>query len=243
MKTLLGRTTSREFREIFTEARDAFGKPIKFLRLQELDTADPFRRHKARMIVDESGARIYIQGSLPAGVSETFAAHELSHLLLDSEGFPKAIWNNRLPPPRVEPSRKLATYIVNVLADPIIAQRLEARGFPALALLSQDVDVGLAILEQSGPVSQRDDQFDLGTFTYMNIRLTLSGEQVERYAGELKKKARWMYLTGEEFVRIALDNGYETAEGNWRAAVDIFDRLPLQHVGLVAPGRQHAPRW
>jgi hypothetical protein len=243
VKKLLGRTTSREFREIFIEARGAFGKPIKFVEGQKRHESDPFRQRKGQMSVDATGATIWVDTSLETPYFETVAAHELCHLLLEHDGFPKAVWNNTVSPVRVETNRMANALMVNALADPVVGRRLVERGFPALRMISEEADIGLQRLEEASALEEEGEGFNLGAFTYLNIKLTLDDQRVDRYAALLQQKAPSTYRWGEEFAKIALGSGYETPDGNWKAVVEIFERLQLCHVGLEARGRRHAPRW
>jgi hypothetical protein len=244
MKKLLGRSTSRRFQDFFHEARAAIDKPIKFVDGGKRDESDPFHERHGQTREDETGVTVWVDPSFQMARLETVAAHEFFHLLLEREGFPKCVYNTNAAPHILRRHRTVATMVVSVLADPIIARRLAQRGFLALDMLSDELDICLQRLEEAPPLEEEGEGFDLGAFTYVNARLTFSDDRVDRYASLLQEKAPNTYRWADEFVNIALKHDYETVDGNWSAAVEIFERLQLRHVGLIAKGRQqHAPRW
>jgi hypothetical protein len=243
MKVLLGRKTSPEFRALFSQARQACARPVMFFDAQKLPQNDPFRNHKGRTVATSETVQIYLDGALESPLLEMVAGHELSHLVLEHEGYPQSAWNKSASSTNAVVHRRMAVYVVNCLADPIITRRLDERGFPATAALCQDLDACIPGLQSMAAREPSEGEFHFGAFKYLNMKLTIPADRLEEYAALLAEKAESAFTWGERLADIALANNYESCDGNWRACVEIFETLGLCHVGLTAHGRWHAPRW
>ena len=216
---------------------------MKFVDGKDWDESEPFPQSRGRTRVYATGATIWLDKSLEMQYLEAIAAHELCHFLLMHEGFPIAIWNDSISRQRVGKSRAAAFFVVSALTDPIIDHRLAKRGFPVLELVSKELQEAVRHLEEGPTFSEQENEFHMRALSYMKVKLTLLNEQVDRFVALVQQKAPSTYRWGEELTRMALESGYETVDGNWNAAVQVFERLQLCHVGLEAPGRRHAPRW
>ena len=196
---ILGKSTSEHFDSFYSEIVTQIGEQ-KFVPSRILG--------RGYYQFEEQGPKVGLRTDLSRPYFEHQVAHELVHALQRKEGWPRGVTRH----PEGSPIAELGTFLVSMVLDLNVEERLKAWSFDSSYILKEQYrNLKKAVLDQNIP-SLGSCRWRKGVMMYANASLTQPANKWDELRKLFARRAPHIEIKGEELVSILKGNGWDTAD-------------------------------
>lgn len=220
---LFGKSTSDIFDSFYREYSEKL-PPISFRRISE--RPDLVRQGKrAVSCISQDGIVVWLDPTLEPKSLERSAAHEISHAVLQQEGFPD---NYEIF--KEETRKELAKLVCNTILDLEIERRLDESGFdPAVnrALMKDGILNRIRSYKGKEPSKSSELGCKLA-LDFLEAKILLTEPDFEEINSAYRRCFPNLRFIGDRLAKIVKRNGYSTPADSCRSINRVLKQLGLR---------------